>query len=53
MIKSLNHYSGCWDEGEPRLANCGTSLTMDKDSSEGKPRMDYYPKIHIDVYVMG
>ena len=26
-------------EGEPRLANCGTSLTMDKDSSEGEPRM--------------
>jgi len=40
-------------EGEPRLANCGTSLTMDKDSSEGEPRMDYYPKMHLDVYVRG
>ena len=36
---------------KPRLANCGISLTMDKDSSEGKPRMDYYLKILLDMYV--
>ena len=24
---------------------------MDKDGSEGEPRMDYYPKMHLDVYV--
>jgi hypothetical protein len=33
------------------MDNCGTSLTMDKDGSEGEPRMDYYPKMHLDVYV--
>jgi hypothetical protein len=32
-------------EGKPRRTNCGASLTMDKDGSEGKPRMDCYPKI--------
>ena len=37
-------------EVKPRCINCGTSL-MDKDGSEDKPRIDYYPKIRLDANV--
>jgi hypothetical protein len=49
MVKVFNH--GRVYEGKPRCTNCGTSLTMDKDGSEGEPRMDYYPKICLDLHV--